>query len=61
MQKVFFYFLYLSCVRSFTLEISGPEVPLRRGGAARGLLRALHLDPGPSEDLLELEIRQATL
>ena len=45
----------------FSIEISGPEVPLRRGGAARGLLRALHLDPGPSEDLLELEIRQATL
>lgn len=63
MKKVFFYWTnkYLSCVRSFTLEISGPEVPLRRGGAARGLLRALHLDPGPSEDLLELEIRQATL
>ncbi len=40
-------------------EIPGPEVQVRGGRAARGLLRTLHLDLGLEQDILEAQQRQA--
>ena len=44
----------------FLTEIPRPEVQVRRGGPARGLLRAVRVGARNEEDLLERSQRQIT-